>query len=423
MTAISTYSSIEADVYCAHIAVAIGNHSITRSGAKRLRRKTRREARRMHTTHSIRSVSWLFALSLCCDTRRRFRSAIFRWRSSPFLMGWLILGFALSAATQSANQSVTSLVSKGQTALDSGDFALAASDFEQARQIAPENLAVNRGLLLSYLQGRRLGDAERIGQSSLARFPQDSQLLHWLGLVYFKEGRKPEALEMLGRAEKVDGSQSDIHFDTALVLLSDNQYSAAADELEKAIKLDPKAALPHVLLGRAYQNTNRSVQAIEQFKMALRLDPEIPLGHYHLGFAYASLGRTPEAIAEYKKEILRSPNDSSVLYQLGHCLLATGDWKSAVVDLARVAKVDPQNSDASYDLGKALLLQGDAEGAVLALRHAVALNPGDPAAHYQLSRALEKTGRKEEAQMELQTFSALKKTQPVAGGMAAGPIQ
>jgi len=86
-------------------------------------------------------------------------------------------------------------------------------------------------------------------------------------------------------------------------------------------------------------------------------------------------------------------------------------------------EADPQNSDASYDLGKALLLEGDAESALPALRHASELKPADPSVHYQLARALGKMGRKEEAQQEFQTFAVLKKTQPVAGGMAAGPTQ
>ena len=345
-----------------------------------------------------------------------------------FSMFSLVLVLVLGAAAQPQksspqNSQLESLIRQGENALDAGDFASAASAFERARQMAPESLYANRGLLLSYLSEKRLGDAENIGQSAVAHWPQDAELQHWLGLVYFKQGRNTKALELLRGAENLNDSQFDIHFDTALVLLSDNQYPAAVNELEKALKLDPKAALAHVLLGRAYQNTNRTVQAIEQFQTALRLDPKIPLGHYHLGFAYASLGRNQQAIAEYEKEVIRAPDNPSVQYQLGHCLLEAGEWKSAIAHLKRAAEFDPQDSGAAYDLGKALLLQGDTEAAVVTLRHAIELKPADPSPHYQLARALEKAGRKEEAQQEFQTFAALKKAQPATGGMAAGPIQ
>ena len=198
---------------------------------------------------------------------------------------------ACGVVSWAQEQRLPGLLRQGQDALDAGDFNSAAHTFEQARQLAPDNKEANRGLLLSYLQAGRLGEAEEIGQASTARWPKAAEFAHWLGLIYFKQHRNELAEVQLQRAEALDPSGYDVHFDWALVLLSDEKYSEAARELEKAIKIDPKAALPHVLLGRAYQNTNRSTQAIEQFQAALRLDPVIPLGHYHLGFAYASLGR------------------------------------------------------------------------------------------------------------------------------------
>jgi tetratricopeptide (TPR) repeat protein len=332
----------------------------------------------------------------------------------------LLLFFCSVASSQ--NQLPQALIREGQKALDAGDFARAAGDFERARQFAPESLEVNRGLLLSYLQGGRIADAESVGQAAVARWPKDAQLQHWLGLVYFKKAQNSTALAWLQRSESSDGTQYDVHFDTALVLLSDANYSQAASELEKATKLDPKAALAHVLLGRAYQNTNRTVQAIEQFQIALRLEPAVPLGHYHLGFAYASLGRNRDAIGEYEKELPHSPSSPEVFYQLGHCQLEAGDGRSAIEHLQRAAELDPKNPDAPYDLGKAFLLQGDTAGAVLWLRRAVELGPANPSPHYQLARALEKIGKKEEAEQELATFIALKKTQPATGGMATGAI-
>jgi len=327
------------------------------------------------------------------------------------------------AASQSRNSDLERLLKQGQAALDADDFTAAVSAYEQASQIAPENLAVNRGLVLSYLQSGRLPEAVALGTKAVARWPNDAALQHWLGLAYFKQKMSAPALEALRRSEGLDASQFGIHFDIALVLLSDQQYSPAAAELEKAIKLNPSDALPHLLLGRAYQNSNRTLKAIEQFQTALRLDPNLPLGHYHLGFAYASLGRDSEAIIEYKKEVTRSPDNPDVLYQLGHSLLEIGDWQSASTYLRKASELDPKNADASYDLGKALLLAGDAGAAITALNHSIELNPANASAHYQLSRALEKSGRKEEAHQERERFAELKKAQPQSGGMASGRSQ
>src|SRR5450432_663578 len=206
---------------------------------------------------------------------RRLRSA---------LCACLLL-VTLAAFAQSPK--VTALIRQGQAALDDGDFQHAIADFQQARQLAPDSVEANRGLVLSLLQAGNLREAAQVGTEALARWPNDAQLQHWLGLVFFKAGQNERAQEWLEKSAMADGRRFDIHFDLSLVLLAQEQYTQAASELEQALKLDGSKALAHVLLGRAYQNTNRTLQAVEQFQMALRLDPKTPLGHYHLGFAYA----------------------------------------------------------------------------------------------------------------------------------------
>ena len=345
------------------------------------------------------------------------------WRIATWLLLLLLPAALTIARGQSPNASLQTLLRSGQAALDAGDYARAAADFERARQIAPDSRSANRGLLLSSLQSDRLSEAVRIGSEAVARWPRDPQLQHWLGLAYFKSGQDAAALAALRQSEALDGGSFDIHFDLALVLLQQTQYSPAAEQLEKALKLQPSHALAHVLLGRAYQNTNRTLQAVRQFQTALRLDPATPLGHYHLGFAYASLGRNSEAIAEYEKELLRSPENPQVLYQLGHCLVEAGRWSEAATHLRKAAQLDPANADAAYDLGKALLLGGDAGAAVPALQRSIELKPENPSPHYQLARALEKLGNSGQARLEWQRFAELKKAQPEVGGMATGRPQ
>jgi tetratricopeptide (TPR) repeat protein len=166
-----------------------------------------------------------------------------RWSIWPGVLATFILG--LLYAQSSPQMQV--LLRDGQAALDRGDVERAVQDFEQARQLAPQNLQANRGLLLSYLQAGRLNEAAQLGREAVAHWPDDAQLQHWMGLVYFKSRQDSAALEALRRSEQLDGTKSEIHFDLALVLLDQNQYAQAADELERAIKLKPDNALAHVL--------------------------------------------------------------------------------------------------------------------------------------------------------------------------------
>ena len=209
------------------------------------------------------------------------------------------------------------------------------------------------------LDSGQLRDAVLLGQQAVSRWPRDAQFRHYLGVAYFKSGDLKQAQEQLTRARELNPKDSAMHLDLALVLLSEPDYAAAADELEAAIKLQPfNRALRILLLGRAYLNSNRSLQAIEEFKTALKLDPAIKLGHYHLGFAYFSLGRNEEAISEYKEELRRSGESPAAVCALGHSLLASGEYDAAITYLQRGTEVDSSNPDVWYDLGKAQALAG-----------------------------------------------------------------
>ncbi|MGC1788719.1 MAG: tetratricopeptide repeat protein, partial [Terriglobales bacterium] len=167
-----------------------------------------------------------------------------------------------------------------------------ASLVAQTQDQTPAQL---RQQLLQEIDEGQLREAVLLGQQAVSRWPHDAQFRHYLGVAYFKSGDARQAQEQLTRARELNPKDSATHFDLALVLLSQQNFPGAADELGATVILNPSNALAHVLLGRAYLNSNRSLQAVDEFKIALKLDPAIKLGHYHLGFAYFSLGRNDEA--------------------------------------------------------------------------------------------------------------------------------
>jgi len=137
--------------------------------------------------------------------------------------------------------------------------------------------AETRQNLLQYLEAGKPQEAIPVGEKAIAQWPDDPEIRHFLGLAYFKAGQLKPARGQLERSRDLNKKDPQTHFDLALVCLSQQDYSAAADELQVVVKLTPSNALAHVLLGRSYLNSNRSVQAIDEFKSALRLDPAIRL--------------------------------------------------------------------------------------------------------------------------------------------------
>jgi tetratricopeptide (TPR) repeat protein len=122
-------------------------------------------------------------------------------------------------------------------------------------------LAQTRQQLLQALDSGQLRDAILLGERAVSRWPQDAQFRHDLGVAYLKSGDLKQAREQLTRARDLDPKDSATHFDLALVLLSEQDYAAAADALEASIKFSHSNsnsnanALAHILLGRDYLNS------------------------------------------------------------------------------------------------------------------------------------------------------------------------
>jgi hypothetical protein len=166
-------SQFNADVYYAHNVFPATHRIAEAFRAKPLVVKPVE----MPTTHSDRSGHGRFFPPAGADSHSCLQAAAGLVCSILFLF----LTLAPGAGAQSGSQSITELVRQAQSSLDAGDFSRAAWNFEQALRLSPESPEVNRGLVLSYLQGGRLADAQRVAEIAVLRWPRDAELQHWLG--------------------------------------------------------------------------------------------------------------------------------------------------------------------------------------------------------------------------------------------------
>ena len=143
--------------------------------------------------------------TLSHSARRRDRVGTDWFRLPKVAAFWLVMAASLVAQTlpgraRAGNSSTPVLVQKGQAALDSGDFAAATALFEEAHRTAPERKDAVAGLMLAYLQGRRVIPAVMQGMDAVQHWPQDADLHHYLGLAYFQQERLQDADRELKQA-------------------------------------------------------------------------------------------------------------------------------------------------------------------------------------------------------------------------------
>lgn len=150
---------------------------------------------------------------------------------------------ALVSDTQKYSNVAASLL---QCTLDLKDekIAKAEATASQAGVAGADDLMrLQRGVLYavgqSYLAKKSYGDAERVFQDLMQRYPDKYQGSFGLGRTFQEQGKHKEALAALEKAQAIDNSAT-IHYRLAQSLLALNEKNRALQHYEKSLQLRPE---------------------------------------------------------------------------------------------------------------------------------------------------------------------------------------
>jgi tetratricopeptide (TPR) repeat protein len=244
---------------------------------------------------------------------------------------------------------------RGEAAMAAGQYADAFTAFSHARELAPHDAAVQRGIM----RARAYAIAEqpgRVNPEVLDDARYEAQLL--------ADTDKPHEAVYL----------------TALgnVLARKGDLGGARAKIDAALKSDPASAVAHTALGLLLAGKRETAaKARVELEAALKTKPDhapalVALGQIELGEGDAA------GAASHLEAALRAGDDVPALVLLGKARLQQQRPAEAVEQLRRAADLDPRNADALGTLGQALLAMGKADEAERALRAAAQLHSDEP---------------------------------------------
>lgn len=161
---------------------------------------------------------------------------------------------------------------------------------------------------MQYYQKGRFGEASKICQQILAVNPNDIPTLHITGLIAFRDGRNETAIDVLGKAIKLNDQIPDLH-------------SGIAEALQ--------------LLGRFDE-------AITHYRQALALDPNYVEALYNSANVFLKLRRYDEALANYDRVLAIVPDFAQALNNRGSTWLELGYFDKALADYDRALAIEPK---------------------------------------------------------------------------------
>lgn len=242
----------------------------------------------------------------------------------------------------------------------------------------------------------RYAESERRARQGLARRPNDFALNNLLGAVLKQQGRYPEALEALARAQKAEPKNLSPLINRGNVHLAMGDGTRAAETFRRLARAAPKDPEIQRLLGVALRLTGDFDKALRQFELARRLNPRSGRAWLDAGRLLRDIGRLAEAVELVERGIAAAGATQDLVSAKAHLLRAAGRHDEARAYLAELVAREPGSAWLQDQLALTVM-PFDREQANRHYREAVRLAPSSLRYQVCLADSLDRTRTGDEA--------------------------
>jgi tetratricopeptide (TPR) repeat protein len=285
-----------------------------------------------------------------------------------------------------------------------GDFREAVEPLLRLKRLSGGDVSTRATLIEAYLKGGMKAEGEsEIDQLLMAHLATKQEELS-LAKLLVADRERQAAEEILRHAVVTWPDWAESHGELGLLLIQEENYERAVNELGRAVQLDPQSAKYSLGLGEALLRWRHDPVAL-QYLLAIREEfGELPIYKFQLGLAYFYLTRFPMAIQQFESLAREKPKSSRVQLFLGDSYQAMGDLRKAEDCYRKAIALNPE--EAPYYTALASLLKKEnpadlAEPGRL-LGKALALSPTDQEVKLLLASCFELEGKLAEAQALLE---------------------
>ena len=149
--------------------------------------------------------------------------------------------------------------------------------------------------------------AERLLRNALPVAPENSDVLHTLGLTIAGNGLLDEAILLLRRAVMANRDRPFYRVTLGAVYAAAERVLEAEREYRIALTLDDRLVEAHFNLADLQSETDQLDAAVSSYEKALTLQPDLVEAHYNLGMVLKDLGRHDESAAAHQRAITLAP--------------------------------------------------------------------------------------------------------------------
>ncbi len=245
--------------------------------------------------------------------------------------------------TASLGESAERSIYLGQELSTLAEWEAAASAFDKAVQIAPEN-----GIAWALL-GESVQHVGEDGFDDLSRALElnpHSDIVNGLMAVYFRRQKKYDlAITYLYKAAENNPNESTWQVEIANTLAMQGNVNDALIHFQVATLMDPENWIPWRELATFCVSYNFSVNPIglDAARKALLLKPNSPSLLDLMGSAYMIMGDLDSAERFFTQALQVAPNQAEILYHMGQLYLEKKETAQALQYLRQAAQTTTDN--------------------------------------------------------------------------------
>jgi tetratricopeptide (TPR) repeat protein len=203
--------------------------------------------------------------------------------------------------------------------------------------------------------------------------PQNAKAWDGLGGIYFNEGRGPETVPVLLRAEQLDSTNLDVRLKLADMFLGSGQSKEAADEAAFVLSRNPRDEQAPLMLANAAATNDFGALRLRLQQLQQKGD-DAPL-ETAIGILALRQNDFKTAADHFQRAVAVDPRFSEAYTGLGGIYLVQKNFKKADNAFQTAAGLAPVWSGNGVRYSQFKFLAGDTAGAESLLRDIVARNP------------------------------------------------
>ena len=196
--------------------------------------------------------------------------------------------------------------------------------------------------LITFFNKKKFLDVVKNGTKLLKQEPNDTQIIHILGITSINIQNFIEAEKYFKKLLLIE-KNADNYYTLGNIQKKNYKFHEAVISFENAIKINPNFSEAHNNLGNTKKSLNKKDEAIYHYKKAISLKNENIAALINLSSILKENNNYDELLEVYEKILNLDPNNIKTLYNLGTAHLFLGNTSKAREYFENAIKIDPFN--------------------------------------------------------------------------------